>query len=56
MQYDPYSNNQLRALRRDPTGRHNPIPEEFDKDARCLGVIGGALFGCVLALLFWLAI
>ena len=56
MHHDPYIGNQLRMLRQDPTGRHNPLVTEFERDVWWLSFGGGALFGCVLALLFWLAI
>lgn len=55
MYHDPYSGQQLKAFRSDPTGRWSPIVEEEIKDdADLFLIICGTLSGIGFALLiFW---
>lgn len=44
MYYDPYDNTQLKAFRRDPTGRWSPIVEEEVNQTICsheVALLGG---------------
>jgi hypothetical protein len=54
MFHDPYSGQQIKAYRRDPTGRWSPIIEEDEKEpwyyGYIIGVLGGIGFAAILFL------
>ena len=55
--YDPFSGQQVKFLRSDPSGRWSPIVEPDPEpptwfQAGCMGVF----IGVVLALMFWLGL
>ena len=54
MNYDPYSGKQIQFERTDRTGRHCPIHTEHEIDHALLCLLGGAVFGVFLALIFFL--
>jgi len=53
--YDPYTNHQIKALRRDPTGRWSPICSE-NPSPEWHGYAIGAAVGIVFAVMLWAAI
>ena len=53
--YDPYTNHQIKALRRDPTGRWSPICGE-NPSPEWHGYAIGAAVGIVFAVVLWAAI
>lgn len=58
MYHDPYSNEQIKAYRQDPTGRFIPITEDDDiePDSVWFLIIGGALFGIILAVMLFMGV
>ncbi len=53
--YDPFTGQQVRFLRSDPSGRWSPIVEQEPEPATWLqaGMVGTAI-GVVLAVMFWI--